>query len=230
MEINPWVEISFEKRVLAIDDHIISEYNKKNEERQDRIISSEYFPEPFIGSPDAGIYLLLGNPGMETDTAERKKIISNIDKYAEYYLCNLRHEAKNPNYPLFYLDPSFKGDEGGKKWWEKSLKSLKKDAVTTIEKIAKEIFVAETCGYHSAKGETIFGRFKSREYTQHLIINAINDQKPILVARSVRQWFNLVPELKEYENTHFVASNRGIDLSATTISPKAFHKIKEILR
>lgn len=227
---NPWKEISFKKRVLDIDEKKIDKHNYSNEGRQDRIISTEYFPEPFIGDPGASIYLLLGNPGMEMDIHKRQKIIINIEKYAEYYLKNLRHEAENPIYPLFYLDPEFKGDENGRKWWKKTLKNLEKDASSSMDRIAKEIFVVETYGYHSAKGENVLRKVESSKYTHHLIKKAIHEKKLIIIARSVRQWFDFVPELRNYENCHFLASNRGIDLSEMTISPSAFNKIKEILK
>jgi hypothetical protein len=227
---NPWKEISFEKRVLDIDKKEIDKHNHSNEGIEDRIISTEYFPEPFIGNPGAGIYLLLGNPGMEMDIHKRQEIIINIEKHAEYYLKNLRHEAENPNYPLFYLDPAFHSDKNGRKWWEKTLRNLEKDTSSSMDRIAKEIFVVETYGYHSAKGENVLRRVESSRYTHYLVKKAIQEKKLIIIARSVRQWFDFVPELRNYENCHFLASNRGIDLSEMTISPGAFNKIKEILK
>jgi hypothetical protein len=226
---NPWKEISSEKRVLDVDEKEVRKHNEKYKDNDERLISLNYFPEPFIGDPNAKIYLLLGNPGMEADRTKRIENYNIIKKNSDYYIKNLKHQAADPNFPLYYLHEAFKNiDEGGYIWWRKALGKLKNENVS-FEKIAKSFFAVETYGYHSANGENKMRSLPSSQYSYHLVKKAIADKKLIIVTRAVSVWSKHVKELRDYYNCYFLASNMGIRLSETTLSPGAYKQVRSIL-
>ena len=226
---NPWKEISKKEKVLKMDKEKIFEHNERYKSNDERLISLDYFPEPFIGDPKAEIYLLLGNPGMEVNLERRIEITEKMKNNSDYYIRNLKHQAVNPRFPLYFLDDNFETvDRDGHNWWKKALGKLTNENVT-FENISKSFFAVETYGYHSAKGEPKMRNLPSSKYSHHLIRRAINKGKLIILARAVSIWFEHVTELKTYDNCYFLASNMGIRLSETTLSPRAFKQVRRIL-
>ncbi len=289
---NPWGKFSLKKResyVLSCEKEVIEDYNegkKKSEEnrvqrankkyrsrkksrRQQSLphyIDLRYYPEPFIGHPDAPIYLLIANPGRmeklkEDDFLKKMKKCPDF-KYAITKNLNGKHCGN------YYLDMGIdfvknitdvdkkknkKGnadDEKNKNWWFPKFTKLKESLGYSGSEffLSKYFFVLETHGYHSKNFDDslIIGndskiKLTSVKYTQFLLHEAIKTKKLILVCRSVGTWYELdsiykkdeinckTPKLENYDNCFLVASNRGIQLTKTTISPKAFKMIKDII-
>jgi hypothetical protein len=48
---------------------------------------------------------------------------------------------------------------------------------------------------------------------------AIKDKKIIIVVRSVKKWFELVPGLESYKDCYFLSHNREVEIRNTTLSP-----------
>ena len=227
---NPWESITSEKFVLDMDKKAVETYNSiatKN------LLSVVDYPEPFIGDPNAPFYILLGNPGRDIKN-EKTNIFDIRHKNLESIIFkNLNHS--NTKYPFYYLDPDFEF-HSGYKWWRETFKNLQSETKASYDNISKNFFCVELYGYHSTNrddrlvfGNRNIGAIPSNQYSCYLVKKAIKNKKLILLARAVSTWYSIIPELKEYDNCHLLASNRGILLSQTTISPVAFKKIESIL-
>ena len=75
--VNPWSQLPTDApHVLRHDLPIVEEFNKHYARNPDIKIQSHLLPEPFIGDPSAGVYLLNLNPGYspEDDDWHRKPV------------------------------------------------------------------------------------------------------------------------------------------------------------
>ncbi len=229
---NPWKEISSEKKILDIDQDVIEKHNQKFENNEKRKISIDDYPEPFLGNPDSKIYILLANPGRNIKTESSTIELVKKDGLENTILKNLNHDFKNIEFPFYFLDPKFKNHPGAK-WWNEALEKLIKNDSSKRKKLSNEIFEVELYGYHSTVCERRLINNKekllSSQYSFNLVRKAIKEEKIILLARAIGDWFEKVPELKDYNNCYFIANNRGIKFSRNTISPKAYKEIERIL-
>ena len=110
---NPWPQLPIDApRVLPSDRSIIDAFNARYAKTK-FAIQTQLLPEPFIGDPDARVYLLNLNPGYEpkeddvyhADVAFRTAIIDNLNH-------------KTVAVPLYFFDPRLKKAPGSK-WWGK---------------------------------------------------------------------------------------------------------------
>lgn len=149
---NPWSKISIEDKILDIDRDKIERHNLQYASKEDRKISTIDFPEPFIGNPDAGIYILLANPGRDMRNEKATlQLIENSGLHTSI-LKNLNHDFSDVGFPFYFLDPVFK-DHPGAKWWRNGFNKLIENDCERQQSIAKEVFGVELYGYHSAKCE-----------------------------------------------------------------------------
>lgn len=221
---NPWERITTSNRVLEEDLKVINKYNQKRE--INKVCLSDY-PEPFLGNLNSEIYVLFGNPGHDkTESCDH-----NYTKYQEKLIFeSLSHRNINAKYPNYFFDPKFKLHLGAI-WSKARFMPLLKQIPTSPEKISQRIFCVELYGYHSYGGDiNLYENLPSSTYVKYLVREAIGHKKVIFICRAVRKWYNLIPALADYEDCHIVASNRGISLSQTTISPTAFKKLRNILK
>jgi hypothetical protein len=232
MNENPWKKITTEKKILDIDKNLIKKHNQKFEKNEQRKISVDDYPEPFLGNPDSKIYILLANPGRNIRTESSTIELVKKEGLENIILKNLNHDFKGIDYPFYFLDPKFENHPGAQ-WWNKALEKLIKNDSFKRKKLANEIFEVELYGYHSVGCERRLinnkERLPSSEYSFNLVRKAIKENKIILLARAIGDWFEKVPELKDYDNCYFIANNRGIKFSRSTISPKAYKEINRIL-
>ena len=211
--INPWLSLSIEEK------RIIASCDRPN---IDKLSSSdlanlclELHPEPFVGDPDADVYLLTGNPGF-----------SDRDNC---FICHptvpsiLKEVYSHKNRDFFWIDPKYKIEaecplskriitHPGQEYWQKRLREL-------TEKIGHtpRLFELEFYPYHS---KDFYGFMKtpleSFGYTKYLVKKAIEDKKTIIILRHKREWVKAVPELENHFhtlnnpiNTYLTPANMG---------------------
>jgi hypothetical protein len=232
--INPWTQISSSNKILDIDKDVIESFNKQYQSKSgndDRTVSLIDYPEPFIGDPNAKIYILLANPGRNIREEDCNVKLIKKNGLENNILSNLCHNVENLKYPFYFLDPIFSKHTGAK-WWVNAFCKLINGNKQRRKNIANSMFGVELYGYHTQKFEKALTEGKklaSSEYSYYLVEKAIEEKKIILMPRAVGKWFEKVPKLKEYYNCHIVASNRGINFSDRTISPKPFKEIQKII-
>lgn len=231
---NPWIDFTNAEKILPIDKEQVESFNKKYEGDLKRQISTTDFPEPFIGNPKAAIYVLLANPGRNIQKEQALIQLIKEKGLEQKILQNLRHDFSNSEFPFYFLDPDF-GEHPGAKWWQTAFNKLIDGKMERRRAIANEFFGIELFGYHTVKCErsllyTSQYKLASPEYSYDLVRKAIKENKIIILARAVGDWFNKVPELREYRNCYFLASNRGIQFSSRTISPGAYLEVENVIQ
>lgn len=133
---NPWTEITKTNRILTIDKTEVELYNKR---RTDNPISLDDFPEPFLGSKNAKVYLLLGNPGFDPHR--------DVHEYSEEQMSSvfksLTHQNDNDQFPHYLLSPLFE-NHPGYGWWHDVFQPLLKELKTDKATLAKTFFLHRT--------------------------------------------------------------------------------------
>ena len=183
---NPWMLLgSVPPYVLAADAPFVDRFNERAGDRHR--IRPEIIPEPYLGNPEAQVVLLNLNPGFVDD--ERGTDLG--PRFNDAARANLEH--RHPDYPFYLLDPTLP-DSPGQEWWRKKLRAL--IAATSLEAVARQVFVVELHGYHSRR---FSGRLNvpSQEYTRSLVLAAIARSAVLVVMRGLRYWLELVPELRD---------------------------------
>ena len=223
---NPWTKIDFNKQILDCDLELVQNHNAKYKNKISHNLKD--FPEPFIGNKDSNIYFLMANPGLNNNDSIENEIIKKSE-FKKIILKNLNHELID--IPFYYLNKNLKGILGYN-WWNRCLAPILNKGICK-ENLANNFFVVEICGYHSQTfPKRLFNeknRLPSINYSKYLIEQAIANEKLIVLARSVRNWFELVPELRNYKNCFFLANNRGMVISETTLSPNGWNQMLNLL-
>jgi hypothetical protein len=148
---NPWRDLSFKRPYVLLEDHAaIEEANKKNDNWEFQY-HLELLPDPYIGNLEAPVVLFSLNPGYTR--AKQGDANCNDDWWHansqdlhDAYRRNFREERSL--YPMFFLDPIFANNPGGR-YWNKKLGDL--IALCGREKVAKALLTIEFFPYHSHK-------------------------------------------------------------------------------
>jgi len=225
---NPWTEINFNSQILDCDLELVQLHNAKYKTKISHTLKD--FPEPFIGNRNSNIYFLTANPGLNDKDSIENEIVDKSE-FKRIIFENLNHKSAN-DFPFYYLNEDLDGILGYD-WWNKCLKPIINKGIDK-EKLANNFFVVEICGYHSNNFPKRLinenNRLPSINYSKYLVEKAMTDNKLIILARSVRNWFELVPKLNNYKNCFFLANNRGMMISETTLSPSAWNQMINFLR
>ena len=220
---NYWASISNEKPFVAPSDFkFISKFNSLDILEQFKL-RLDVVPEPYIGDPRAPVYLLNLNPGFNEADVEwhGKSEISRILKN------NLLHS--NIEYPFYPLNPKL-GNAPVSGWWLQKLKRL--IVSTSQEKVSRGVFCVEYHGYHSQKYKAIpkrilEGHLPTQQYAAYIVRKAIEEDKYIVLMRSRKEWYSLVPELESYNNFYKIKNPQNPQISVNNLE-KYEHIVKAI--
>lgn len=191
-------------------------YSHKNNNGKSTFIDLKCVPEPRLGSIDAPIYILQLNPS---------KVYPNNNSNIACELLSL----KNDILPHIYLKNS-------NTWWDKYVfrvkdgfgDLLKKKGIYEDEQIrvilSNKICSVEYFPYNSEGFDSGYLRLPSQQYTRELVLYAIENNKCIIISRSAKLWFGLVPELNGYSNLYFCSSSQSVYISENNIIDKNGNK------
>ena len=197
MIINPWLRLPNVAPFALPDEYdTLPAFNQIADDNHK--LQLGVLPEPFIGNPDAPIFLLSLNPGFDPSDHEHHA----REDFSEAIWRNLKHEPSD--YPFYFLDPRFR-DTGGAEWWLKKLRVLIED--TSLEAVAQGLFCVEFFGYHSVNYRPIPKRIckeplPHQQYGFHLVRKAVERGAEIIVMRQQKNWVAHVSELDGYPCTH----------------------------
>ena len=224
---NPWPQLPTDApHVLPSDRCIVDKFNARNANKHDRkcrnpsctgcfTLQKQLLPEPFIGDPDAQVYLLNLNPGYTP--GEDEEWHAN-PAYRTAIIDNLSHRPAE--FPFYFLDPRLK-DAPGSKWWKTYARWLIDDI--GIEKLARNLFCVELFPYHSTKYRPMpkvlspNGLVPSSAYGFHLVRRAIQTGRPIVATRRLKAWRARIPELRGYVNLFRLRTTASVWLSPANI-------------
>ena len=202
---NPWPELPTDApRVLPSDRSIIEAYNARYGDKHESAcrtsscagcftVHTQLLPEPFIGDPEARVYLLNLNPGYSSeDDAWHAE-----PDYRTAIIDNLSH--RTAAFPFYFFNPRLK-EAPGSRWWGEHARWLVDDV--GIENLARNLFCVELFPYHSKKYKPVpqdlshNGLAPSSAYGVHLVRRAIRTNRPIVAMRRLNNWCAQVPALR----------------------------------
>jgi hypothetical protein len=216
---NPWENFYLESPYLLSSDyrHVMSFNSTVGEDYK---IHVELLPEPFLGNPDAPIFLLNLNPGY----SELDLPFHEQSQYQEMWQKNILHQLQE--YPFFLLHPSV-SNESGPRWWAQKLKEPVEFAGRKV--VANSFCCVEYFPYHSRKfraGKTILD---SQRYNFYLVEKAVVRNCLIVCMRGRKLWFDAVPVLKDYGSLFQLKSVQNVSISRKNC-PDGFPAVEKALR
>lgn len=227
MRNNPWQKTPENSPfILPEDKSVIESYNKLYGNFSDYRIQTHLLPEPFIGNPNSPVYLLGLNPGYADgeDDLWHKKL-----DFRRAVRENLIH--KTSTFPFYFLDPRFTESPGGK-WWIRKIHWIVE--AVGVENTANNLFYLEAFPYHSRKFKPIPKRIyrhrtsPSFMYTRDLLLKHLESGKLVVIMRSFRLWYELVPELAQYSSILKVKNTQVMTLSPGNFV--GFNKVVQLLK
>ena len=199
---NPWRNLSHTAPyVLDADRRAIDVFNS---DAADHVrLRVETCPEPFFGTLDAPIVVLLLNPGVSRD-----------DRYDDDLHATVSGATAADNH--FYL----RGSNG---WWSKLVRALS-SARPDVE-VSRRVLSVEFIAYRSKSFGCGHLRLPSQEYSFALVRRAIERKAAIVIVRGARHWFGAVPELHGYENLIGIVNPQSASLSRGNLKADGFERL-----
>ena len=203
--LNPWLGVSFKTPVAPVDISVISSLShKKLSDLELRIL-----PEPFHGDPDANVYLLNGNPGLDPLDLT---FINNPVMQSTF--TNIYSHSKT-DFLWLEKTPSIVNGNGlehkAYDWWKKRLSKV------VCAKPVPRLFCVELFPYHS-RNTFQFPSLPSDKYANSLILNAMQSNKLIIIMRCRKGWIKRIPQLATYQNCICLNTPRCAYISPTNTS------------
>jgi hypothetical protein len=221
--LNPWLSLPLgESLVLADDEQIILEYNKrlKDKYREDQEVHLEVFPEPYSGNPQAKIVLLNLNPGYYP---RNKEFGNGTADFRRMWRANLAHEPQE--YPFYHLNPRLKGSPGEVYYRAKFKAPIKEFGE---KRVAEEFFVVEYFPYTTKRGIGSIPRIPSQEYGFYLVREAMQRNAIIIKTRYKWGWQEAIPALRSYPRYYELRSVQNTAISEKNC-PDGYPEIRKIL-
>lgn len=219
---NPWLQLEFTDPVVAPCDQ--AAINRLSPSDRDNVFLDLY-PEPFIGDPDADVYLLNGNPGYsdQDNCFSCPSVMSSF--MADVYSHKDRSFFWNDgNRPVRATCPKTGRSivHQGQVYWQRRLKEL-----TEAVGHNPRLFELEFFPYHS---KDFYGFMKeplpSFDYTRSLVEDAMRKGKAIFILRHKAEWESAVPNLKTY-HTFSLISPRSTYLTKNNMCREAWNALLE---
>ena len=220
--LNPWLNLpATQPFVLPEDAVFVEEFNEILGKSGKHFLDLRLPPNPFSGSHDAPLVVLLANPGIGESDLSVQLEPQNLQL--------LNAAIKKPGgSPFIWLTT-----EGNKlspeQWWQSRTRDLKK-IVGSFEELSKKLLVIELHGYHSKSWTAPLRNFPSQAYGFHLVEEAIARNAVIVAARCSDYWFSAIPGLRRYNNlVPQLKSTRSVHLSENNMEPGYFKMISQAI-
>lgn len=222
---NPWSTIATEwvnqksrdGYILESDRLQVVKFNEHAKEQKRFIL--DLLPEPYLGKPDAPIFLLNKNPGFGEEDYAFYKMSGVVQSWQN----NILHQPQE--YPFYLLNPDYAKINGGK-WWSAILKPLV--ALANAKTVASQVCCIEFFPYHSRSFDKRVGIVPSQEYNFQLVRRAIAQNAIIVIMRGRHDWQACVPELQSYKHSYTLNSPQNVTVSERNC-PNGFPKIARFL-
>lgn len=197
---NPWLNISWGNSIADIDKEYLAKLSCSKK------IQENTLPEPYTGDVRSNVYCLNLNPGDACVCYDSEPQLK--EKFTEYTLQTLRHDIDENMW--FLLEGT-----AGQKWWQQKTKKLREDK----EGKNPRMFVIEYFPYHSVKGFRFPRELPSYEYSNHLIRQAMDEKKYIVIMRHRKEWLQRISGLEEYERLVYLNSPQNPCLTENNFKP-----------
>ena len=198
---NPWLKITKGNVKIATCD--IPFFNKGGsfaayiKKKQKVKLTFECLPDPFCGSPDSKVYCLNKNPGKPDPCFKGETAFENAT------LDNMQLKAATCFWAEKFPNKCGKLHDGVT-WLKKRTMQLE-----SILGRHPNIFFIEYFPYHSTNGFSFPKDLPSYAFTNELIIQAMSQNKLIILMREKKNWLNRIKDLDKYPLLVYLKENRG---------------------
>ena len=200
--VNPWHSLPIAPPHLLPSDRLGVEVFNATADDKHRI-HVDTPPEPFLGSLNAPIVVLLLNPGVGDDEGRFPELARSI-------------RQPEPTDKHFYI-------RGTNRWWASLTSSLRRDRPNAD--VSRSILSVEYFPYRSKSFGCGHVRLPSQDYSFGIVRKAISRQATIVIARGERHWFGAVPELVAYEHRVRMINPRKASLSERNLAAGGYGKL-----
>ena len=197
---NPWLNISWEKRIADIDKDYMAKFSCSKK------IQTNTLPEPYTGDVRSNVYCLNLNPGSACVCYNSEPQLKK--NFEEYTQKTLRHDIDENMW--FRLK-----ETAGYTWWQQMTEELRKYKKGQDPRM----FVIEYFPYHTVKGTYFPRKLPSYEYSNQLIRQAMAENKYIVIMRHRKEWLQRISGLEEYERLVCLNNPQNPCLTKNNIEP-----------
>jgi hypothetical protein len=180
---NPWADLPETPPFVApADGSLIGRYPKAAARLQ-----LDLLPTPYLGKPDAQVYVLVLNPGGQHDDFE----------FGAEFVRERRRALRFESSCCFWsLNPALRGSEAHKYAWDHMGRLI---GEVGRQRVAERMMWVQYFGYQSLRGPEFPVELPSQRFGFQLVQDAIVAGKLVIIARSRMEWTEAVPELASYD-------------------------------
>jgi hypothetical protein len=176
-----------------------------------------FLPSPFLGTPEACVYVLQLNPGAGHDDFQYGT------DFVEERRRALRFESSSCFWPLNSALRGTPAHDYATKKMRRLIEVVGEDCV------AKRMMWVEYFGYQSLKFVPFPIALPSQRFAFELVREAIAARKTVIIARSHRRWLEAIPELASYGYIE-LHSWQNPSLTPKNMGDAEFSRVVEALR
>jgi hypothetical protein len=218
---NPWLTFYPKENAPKFHDLDMAHargFNKGLEGRNEYMLAEHLEPYPYLGNPNANIFVLLTNPGIskrETDPSFRINL-ENVNRNQR----NLRHESADSH--LSWLH-SPENPERESEWLIPRIRNVVHQ--TSLERVSSGLFLINYHPYNSKSWYPIPFTFETQRYSFHLVSEAIKRNALIIMSRNILGWFTAIPGLYDYKKRVMFKSSRSVHISQENLGTTTYEEL-----
>lgn len=218
---NPWLNFcpkGNEPKFHDLDLTHAQAFNKGLEGHHEYKLAEHLEPYPYMGNPNANVFVLLANPGInkrEADPSYRTN-----PEYANRNLRNLKHESADSFLSWVHSpdNPEMESD-----WLIPRIRKVVHE--TSLERVSTGLFLINYHAYNSKSWYPIPYTFETQRYSFHLVGEAMKRGALIIMSRNMLGWFTAIPGLYDYKNRETFVSSRSVHISQENLGSKAYENL-----
>lgn len=218
---NPWLNFcpkENEPKFHDLDRAHAQAFNKGLEGHQEYKLAEHLEPYPYMGNPNANVFVLLANPGI--NKRETDPIYRTNSEYVNRNLRNLKHESADS-----FLSWVHSGDnpERESDWLIPRIRKVVHE--TSLERVSTGLFLINFHAYNSKSWYPIPYTFETQRYSFHLVSEAMERGALIVMSRNILGWFTAIPGLYDYKNRVTFVSSRSVHISQENLGSEAYENL-----
>ena len=218
---NPWLNFcpkENEPKFHDLDRAHVQAFNKGLEGHNEYTLAEHLEPYPYMGNPNANVFVLLANPGInkrETDPNYRTN-----SEYVKRNLRNLKHESADSFLSWVHspYNPEMESD-----WLIPRIRKVVHE--TSLERVSTGLFLINFHAYNSKSWYPIPYTFETQRYSFHLVSEAMTRGALIIMSRNILGWFTAIPGLYDYKNRVTFVSSRSVHISQENLGSEAYRNL-----
>jgi hypothetical protein len=218
---NPWLNFcpkENEPKFHDLDRAHAQAFNKGLEGHQEYKLAEHLEPYPYMGNPNANVFVLLANPGI--NKRETDPIYRTNSEYVNRNLKNLKHESADSFLSWVH---STDNPERESDWLIPRIRKVVHE--TSLERVSIGLFLINFHAYNSKSWYPLPYTFETQRYSFHLVSEAMKRGALMIMSRNLLGWFTAIPGLYDYKNRVTFVSSRSVHISQENLGSEAYENL-----